>query len=75
MRATVFDSTLTGPHCGHARQERMPADACLWFYECSACHAVVRPKRGDCCVFCSYGSVHRPPLQQAGHGRDRCSAA
>ncbi|HEV8330350.1 MAG TPA: GDCCVxC domain-containing (seleno)protein [Steroidobacteraceae bacterium] len=24
---------------------------------------VLRPKRGDCCVFCSYGSVKCPPIQ------------
>lgn len=31
-------------------------DACQWFYDCEGCHALVRPKSGDCCVFCSYGT-------------------
>jgi len=43
----------------------MPTDTCLYFYECPGCHALVRPKAGDCCVFCSYGSVTCPPIQQA----------
>jgi hypothetical protein len=24
---------------------------------------MLRPKKGDCCVFCSYGSVLCPPIQ------------
>jgi hypothetical protein len=56
-------STLTCPHCGHQKQETMPTDACLYFYECQSCHATLRPKPGDCCVFCSYGSVKCPPIQ------------
>lgn len=42
----------------------MPTDACQWFYECEACHALLKPKPGDCCVFCSYGDVPCPPIQE-----------
>lgn len=59
----ILDSVLTCPHCGHARQVRMPTDACQFFYECEQCKALLRPKAGDCCVFCSYGSVKCPPVQ------------
>ena len=45
----------------------MPTDACLFFHECAGCRALLRPKAGDCCVFCSYGSVPCPPIQ-AGSG-------
>jgi len=38
-------------------------DACQWFYECEQCHQLLRPKPGDCCVYCSYGSVPCPPVQ------------
>jgi PAS domain S-box-containing protein len=31
--------------------------------ECAGCGALLRPKPGDCCVFCSYGSVPCPPIQ------------
>jgi len=44
----------------------MPTDACQFFYECAACHTVLRPKPGDCCVYCSYGSVQCPPKQVGG---------
>jgi hypothetical protein len=44
----------------------MPVDACQFFYECEKCKVLLRPKAGDCCVFCSYGSVKCPPVQQAG---------
>jgi hypothetical protein len=73
MSEVVLESTLTCPECGHARRELMPTDACQWFYECVQCHAVLRPKPGDCCVFCSYGSVPCPPVQAAGKGG--CCAA
>lgn len=46
----------------------MPTDACQYFYECANCGAMLRPKLGDCCVFCSYGSVKCPPVQAAGPG-------
>lgn len=56
-------STITCPSCGHQRTETMPTDSCLFFYECTACKVMLRPKPGDCCVFCSYGTVRCPPKQ------------
>jgi hypothetical protein len=74
MNKPTIASTLTCPHCGHTRTELMPTDACQWFYECTACHAVLNPLQGDCCVYCSYGSVPCPPIQVQRHlgrtGRD-----
>lgn len=61
--AVILESTLTCPECGHQRTERMPTDACQFFYECTACHTLLKPKPGDCCVFCSYGTVVCPPKQ------------
>lgn len=63
MSGVVLESLLTCPVCGHAAMETMPTDACQFFYECVACKALLRPKPGDCCVFCSYGSVKCPPMQ------------
>jgi hypothetical protein len=34
-----------------------------FFYECPACHVTLKPKPGDCCVFCSYGDKRYPPVQ------------
>jgi hypothetical protein len=57
------ESVITCPQCGIAKTETMPTDACRVFYTCGGCGAVLRPKDGDCCVFCSYGSVPCPPMQ------------
>lgn len=65
-------SEITCPACGHRKVEQMPTEACQFFYECGACHAVLRPKAGDCCVFCSYGTVPCPPVQLEGKGGDCC---
>ena len=59
----ILKSTITCPHCNHARLETMPTDACQFFYECNQCGVKLRPRQGDCCVFCSYGSVPCPPIQ------------
>lgn len=64
MSAVILESVLTCPHCGHTQKEAMPTDACQFYYECLACHTLLRPKPGDCCVFCSFGSVPCPPIQQ-----------
>jgi hypothetical protein len=58
-------STITCPLCGHRKTEAMPTDACQYFYDCEGCRAVLKPKSGDCCVFCSYGDVPCPPIQSA----------
>jgi hypothetical protein len=57
-------SVITCPQCGTARREEMPTDACQYFYECTGCHAILKPRTGDCCVYCSYGSVKCPPKQR-----------
>ncbi|WP_299421100.1 GDCCVxC domain-containing (seleno)protein [uncultured Shimia sp.] len=64
MRAAILTSTLTCPTCGHVQAFEMPTDACQYFLECRGCSVVLRPKAGDCCVFCSYGDVPCPPIQQ-----------
>jgi hypothetical protein len=70
-----LQSVITCPHCGFPQEETMPVDACLFFYDCPNCGALLRPAHGDCCVFCSYGSVKCPPMQNAetAHERACCS--
>lgn len=60
------ESVIACPVCGAQATEVMPEDACVFFYDCKACGAVLKPKQGDCCVFCSYGSVRCPPVQVDG---------
>lgn len=45
MKSVVLESVLTCPHCGLAKQETMPTDACQFFYECTNCKALLRPTR------------------------------
>lgn len=62
-KTVELKSTLTCPNCGHKKEELMPTDACQYFYECEKCKKVFKPLEGDCCVYCSYGSVKCPPIQ------------
>ncbi len=65
-------SVITCPACGHQQEETMPEDACQFFYRCAGCGELLRPKDGDCCVFCSYGSVPCPPVQRDPASRGEC---
>ncbi|KAA3638532.1 MAG: hypothetical protein DWQ02_05015 [Bacteroidetes bacterium] len=62
----VLHSTITCPNCGYEKEETMPTEACQFFYECKNCKVIIKPKEGDCCVFCSYGSEKCPPIQKEG---------
>ncbi len=57
-------SVITCPQCGLAKEEEMPVDACQYSYKCAHCGTLLKPKLGDCCVYCSYGSVKCPPRQE-----------
>ncbi len=61
-----LQSLITCPQCGHSEKETMPTDSCQWIYDCKKCGAQLKPKHGDCCVFCSYGTVPCPPIQVGG---------
>lgn len=63
---TILRSIIVCPSCGNSKEETMPTDACQYFYECVCCKATLKPKEGDCCVFCSYGNVKCPPIQMNG---------
>jgi hypothetical protein len=59
-------SVLTCPICSHQAAETTPVDACQFFYDCKECGTRLKPLAGDCCVFCSFGSVPCPPIQENG---------
>jgi phage terminase large subunit GpA-like protein len=63
METATARSTITCPACQGRSAETMPLDACKFFYLCPHCGSTLRPKEGDCCVYCSYGSVVCPPVQ------------
>ncbi|MGP9034205.1 GDCCVxC domain-containing (seleno)protein [Glutamicibacter mysorens] len=59
-----LNSVVSCPSCGVATAVQMPTDACQFFWVCPGCGERLRPEVGDCCVFCSYGTVLCPPKQQ-----------
>jgi len=64
MKPIILISVITCPSCGLKKEESMPEDACQFFYECQSCKTILKPKTGDCCVYCSYGSAKCPPIQE-----------
>ena len=64
----ILKSTITCPVCGHAKEETMSLDACRYFYKCEVCETMLKPQEGDCCVFCSYGTIKCPPVQEGSCG-------
>ncbi len=58
-----YESTITCPNCGYSYKETMPSDSCLVYYKCKKCGYIMRPKDGDCCVFCSFADRKCPSMQ------------
>lgn len=58
------EATLTCPKCLFQQKMVMPIDACQYFYKCVHCGKTLKPKKGDCCVFCSYADSKCPPKQK-----------
>ena len=59
----ITKADLVCPECGFAQELEMPTDACQFFHECVNCGVLLRPKEGECCVFCSYADSRCPPKQ------------
>jgi len=64
MTDIQLQSTITCPRCHQKTIEQMPTDYCLYIWVCPNCKNKLKPKEGDCCVYCSYVSVRRPPIQK-----------
>lgn len=64
MRGIELKSTITCPECGFIKTEEMSTNSCQWYYECESCKVLLKPLKGDCCVYCSYGTVKCPPIQE-----------
>jgi hypothetical protein len=56
-------SEITCPTCGFKKTEIMPTEVCQLVYKCTKCGYEMHPKKGDCCVFCTYGD-HKCPSKQ-----------
>jgi rubredoxin len=55
-----IQSQITCPLCHYKKTETIPMDFCVYLYECTACRAVLKPNSGDCCIFCSFGTIKCP---------------
>lgn len=63
-KKAMLISVIQCPKCGFKKEETMPTDSCQFFYQCHQCGVRLKPKEGDCCVFCSYGSIKCPSKQE-----------
>lgn len=63
-------TNLTCPHCGFVEELDIPQDFWLVFHTCPSCSTQIRPKSGDCCVFCSYGDHHCTDKQKQAQVND-----
>ena len=64
---------ITCPSCGSDSFARMCHTWCLYFHECKSCGSMITPRRGECCVFRSYGVAALclcDPLDQGQPGRE-----
>ncbi|WP_330926906.1 GDCCVxC domain-containing (seleno)protein [Candidatus Sororendozoicomonas aggregata] len=56
-------SVVSCPDCGHSVVEAMPLDVCVRLYECKNCQQLITPESGDCCIYCSHGTILCPTSQ------------
>jgi hypothetical protein len=55
-----LQSILTCPKSATRPSRRWQLMHASFFYDCKGCGERLKPLAGDCCVFCSYGSVPCP---------------
>jgi len=65
------DSVVTCPHCHFSSVEVMPTRFSLIRFQCRNCSAVLVPKEGDDCVFCSWGDTKCPSKQTEPQDRSK----
>lgn len=58
-----METTVTCPNCGHQENCQMQANSCRFFHKCVQCKKTIKPPKGECCVFCAYGTNDCPSKQ------------
>ncbi len=55
-----LESVIKCPECGFEKEETMPTDSCQFFYECTHCKALLKPKHGIVvsCLQCKFDVVN-----------------
>jgi len=61
---TILTSEIKSPYCAFTKVEQMPIDSCQILYNCTGYNQEITPKNEDCCVYCTYGTVPCPPIQE-----------
>lgn len=59
----VGDCVVTCPACKNKVQEKMSSESVKRVFHCPSCLAWLSPKKGDHCIYDSYGSVKCPAIQ------------
>lgn len=61
----ILTSEIDCPYCNFTKVEKMPTISCQILYNCTKCNKLLTPKDGDCCIYCTYGTVPCPPIQDS----------
>ena len=56
MTDIQVQSTIMCPQCHQETTEQMPTNYCQYIWECPNCKNKLKPKEGNYCVYCSYGT-------------------
>ncbi|WP_305848976.1 GDCCVxC domain-containing (seleno)protein [Polynucleobacter sp. MG-6-Vaara-E2] len=56
LNNNYLESTVTCPHCEASETLLLQSGSTHHFYRCRSCSAILKPKSGDCCILCSFGS-------------------
>ncbi|WP_071608672.1 GDCCVxC domain-containing (seleno)protein [Polynucleobacter wuianus] len=56
MNTNNQESTITCPHCQASELLATHTGLTHHFFRCSSCSAILKPKSGDCCILCSFGT-------------------
>ena len=64
MTITILQTIMKCPNCRTTETVTMDPKIPGDFFTCKECEKTHEPRLGDCCVYCSYGSVNCPAVQE-----------
>ncbi|WP_293596999.1 MULTISPECIES: GDCCVxC domain-containing (seleno)protein [unclassified Polynucleobacter] len=57
-------TTITCPNCRGQESLEISQGYSQHLYRCPSCSTILKPKSGDCCIFCSFGSLDCSSAEQ-----------
>ncbi len=60
----LLETTISCPYCNHKMTAKMSQTSIHFLHECNNCHKILKPVKGHCCIFCSYGDIKCPNTQK-----------